>query len=47
MNLLKQSGKHILKNPHGTFQDENNNILKLKKKVGGFTNSLDLEEENN
>lgn len=45
MNLLKQSGKHIFKNPYveniskkkkgnpyGTFQDENNSILKLKKK---------------
>lgn len=45
MNLLKQSGKHIFKNPYGTFQDENNNVLKFKKKVGGFKNSLDLEEE--
>lgn len=46
-HMLKTYPKKKKKgNPYGTFQDENNSILKLKKKkVGGFKNSLDLGEE--
>lgn len=37
------SGRYIFKSSNGTSQDENN-ICKLKKKLDGIKNILDIEE---